>query len=490
MVPPGAVPQSTVAPGTVPPGAVPPGAVPPGAVPPGASLPTASPSATARDSHARRQRRPSGRRALFTSLGAALALAGVGVAATAWNGWTRTGGGTPESPQPAASRSAAPVLPAGWRPWQMSLRQESLRAATADLDSGCLARGPALYCGGESFAVSRLDAATGKVTWRFPSKEDSSAPLLVGNERVIVNDFEGPDWSTDKRQWVTGLDTKDGSVRWTHSVATGSKPVATGNLVVTESVDERNLIAMNTSDGDEAWRWALPTGHYCNPWVENGVLYAFCYGNTAASYEGTLWRLDTADGTAGELGPVAPYVRPVGVDGNALILAEYAVAADGTKGRYTKLRRMNTDTGKTGTVPLPDGTSAAHEDTLRVAGGTLYVARANGTVTAVSARTGTARWRRETGVEHLSAPVLSKKYGALYFVNQYGRLLALGTDNGRRVWQAPARDGVEARSARTTASSSQVLLVDDAIVGLVDGQTFSVSPSAPRARPSTAATAS
>ncbi|MDX3853395.1 serine/threonine-protein kinase [Streptomyces sp. AK02-01A] len=430
-----------------------------------------------------RRRRPD-RRTLFVSLSVALALTGLGVTAVAWSG--RTQAGADASPESAAPHSPDPALPDGWRPWQTTLRQESLSAGNTGFDSGCVAAGQALYCGGEGFRASRLDSATGKAEWRVSSEADSSVPLLVRDETVVVNDFEGPAWSDDNRQWVTGLAAKDGKTRWTHSVAMGSAPVAFGERIVVLSLDERSLIAMNATDGAEAWRWQLPPDDSCEPWVGDGVLYAFCYPSAANSYQGTLWRFDQADGAARKLGQVPLYARPAGVDGDSLVLAEYETDATGSPGPYTKLRRVHTDSGKSSAVPLPDGTSAALEDTLRVFDGTLYVVRANGTVTALSARTGTSRWRRATEVERLSAPVLSEKYGALYFVNGYGRLLALRASDGEKLWQTPVRSGAEARSTRT--ASSQVALADDAIVGLADGLAFSVSPSAPGARPTTGAT--
>ncbi|MFI9584315.1 hypothetical protein ACIHCQ_21305 [Streptomyces sp. NPDC052236] len=62
-------------------------------------------------------------------------------------------------------------------------------------------------------------------------------------------------------------------------------------------------------------------------------------------------------------------------------------------------------------------------------------------------------------MENLSAPVLSEKYRALYFVNGYRRLLALDTTAGNEVWQAPTR---EYARPQAEAGPPQVYLKSDA----------------------------
>ncbi|MFD3520103.1 PQQ-binding-like beta-propeller repeat protein [Streptomyces sp. NPDC058653] len=423
------------------------------------------------------ERRP-GRRGLLLSVGTVLVLAGLGATAAAWSGWGEqdTGGKVKGADGPD------PQLPDGWGPWQTTVGQKSEATGNTAFRGGCAVDGEALYCGGEGLLASRLNSSTGKAAWRVPSTSDSAVPLLVRKGTVVVNDFVGPDWSTEERQWVTGLATGDGKVRWTHSVAMDSQPVAVGELIVTVSVDERNLLAMNASDGEEAWRWALPPDQYCGPWVADDAVLAFCRRNASDSDKGTLWRIDPADGTARELGPVPVGARPAGMDGETLVLVEHEGGATGTAGPYTGVRRVNTENGRSEGVSLPDAASGAREDLVRVVDGTLYVVRANGTVTALSARTGEQRWRRGTEMEGPSVPVLSEKYGALYFVDRHGRLLALRADDGKKLWQAPARDGAGDRSA-LGGPPSPVVLVDDALTGLVGRVAFSVDPSDPAAQP-------
>lgn len=423
------------------------------------------------------RRRLPGRRGLLISLSVGLVLAGLGVA-VAVAGWPgRTGAGA----EPAGSGSpAAPTLPDGWLPWQTTLRTQTPLSGPSDSDSGCLGSGKAFYCGGEGFTAARLDAATGKTAWRFSAGVESSAPVMVRDGVVVVNDLEGPDWSTDKRQWVTGLGTDSGEPRWTHSVASGSDPVAFGGWVVVRSLDDRSLIAMNADDGTEAWRFSIPAGDSCVPWTGDDVLYAFCSPANAQSDQRTLWRFAPSNGAARKVGVVPSYALPAGVDGDELVLLEYPVDATGDPGAYSSVLRVDTATGKTRRMALPKQGRVTQDDAVRLIGGTLYLVRADGMVTAVSARTGEEQWRRATGVEDLSAPVLSKKYRALYFVNDSGRLLALEKTAGEEIWRAPARKGARGPA---DAGPPQVYLNNDAIVALTGGTAFSVSPLEPNQTP-------
>jgi outer membrane protein assembly factor BamB len=439
----------------------------------------AEPVATARDGESGAKavpRRLSGRRVLLTSLTVGLALAGLGVAVATWPDGTDAGAGAGATAEPTASPSLVPSLPKGWRPWQTTPETQTSLSGSGDYSSGCLVSGEALYCGGEGFTAARLNAATGKIGWRFSAGIEFSAPVVVRDKVVVVNDLKGPAWSAEQRQWVTGLSTNGGAVRWTHSVAEGSRAVAFGKWVVTHSLDERKLIAMNADDGKEAWRFQIPAGDYCNPWAGGDVLYALCFPVDGNSDQGTLWRFGPSNGDAREVGVIPLHTQPAGVDGDELVLLEYPLDAKGEPGAYASALRVHTTTGKTRRVALPKQGRVTQEDGARLIGETVYLVRDDGMVTAVSARTGAVRWRRDTGVENMSAPVLSEKYGALYFVNEYGRLLALGKAEGNEMWRAPAREG--ARPV-PEAGPPQVYLNGDAVVAHSGGLTFSVSPLKP-----------
>ncbi|MGW4228234.1 outer membrane protein assembly factor BamB family protein [Streptomyces sp. NPDC004980] len=289
--------------------------------------------------------------------------------------------------------------------------------------------------------------------------------------------MKGPVWSIEPHQWVTGLGADSAEVAWTHSVADGSRPVPFGKWVVALSVNGLHLVAMNADDGEEAWRFSVPAGERCTPWTGGGALYARCFPADDPSVGGRLRRI-APGGEANEIGDVPSQALPVGVDGDELVLLEYPVDAQDEPGAYTSALRIHTTTGESRRVALPKQGPVTQDDRTALIGETLYLVRSDGTVTAVSARTGSVRWRRGTEVEGLSAPVLSEKYGALYFVNGHGRLPALGKADGDTLWKTPPREGA---NIRPDAGPPTVHLKADAIVAHTGGLTFSVSPVEPNA---------
>ncbi|MFI1223171.1 MULTISPECIES: protein kinase domain-containing protein [unclassified Streptomyces] len=416
-----------------------------------------------------------GRRVLPAALAVAVAAAGLTAAVI-----LRPGGGGGEDgagAKPSTSRAPAPVLPEGWRPWLNTMRTQTPMDGGGDGDSGCLAPRDALYCGGRGYTAARLDAATGKTEWRFSAGIESSVPVMVRDGVVVVNDMKGPSWSTEVRQWVTGLSADSAEVEWTHSIADGSRPVPFGKWVVALSVNSRHFVAMNADDGVEAWRFTIPEGDHCLPWSGGGALYARCFPVDDPTVEGELWQIGPA-GEGRAVAAVPSHANPVGVDGDELVLLEHSVDAQDEPGDYTSALRIHTTTGKSRRVPLPEQGRVTPDGRAPLIGQTLYLVRDDGTVTAVSARTGKVRWRRDTEVEGLSAPVLSEKYGALYLVNGHGRLLALGKADGRILWKTPSREGA---SLQQDAGPPTVRLKGDAIVAHAGGLTFSVSPLEPNA---------
>lgn len=417
------------------------------------------------------RRRLRRRRVLVSvSCGVALALAGLGAAVMYGPG--NKDGKTGSS---AADSAVAADLPDGWKPWQTTLRGGDRMEESGESGSGCLVSGSQLYCGSEGVTAARLDAATGRTRWSFSADIESTVPLTVRNGVVVVNDRKGPAWSSDDRRWVTGLTAEDATVGWTHSIGTGAEPVGFGDWVVAPALDGRSLIAMNVDDGEEAWRFSVPAGETCAPWAGDGALFALCRAEGAGSEDGTLWRFDPSTGDAREVGPIPGQTQPVGVEGDELVLLEHPVDAEGEPDAYSAVLRVSTTTGATSRLELPREDRARGRDGVRLAAGTLYLVSPDGVVTAVSSRTAAQRWRRDTGIPGLSAPVLSEKYGALYFADRRGRLLALKETDGGELWRAPARKGTKPGTA------PRVYLLDDAVVALAGGVVFSVGPLGPEA---------
>ncbi|CAM5729437.1 Serine/threonine protein kinase OS=Streptomyces antimycoticus OX=68175 GN=SSPO_049640 PE=4 SV=1 [Streptomyces antimycoticus] len=84
--------------------------------------------------------------------------------------------------------------------------------------------------------------------------------------------------------------------------------------------------------------------------------------------------------------------------------------------------------------------------------------------------------------ESLSAPVLSRRYGQLYFSNRFGRLLALNVDDGTEAWRTAALDNPG--TAAQDTEPRVVLVQGTPMRGDGRGRRrFSVRPDRPSARP-------
>jgi outer membrane protein assembly factor BamB len=108
--------------------------------------------------------------------------------------------------------------------------------------------------------------------------------------------------------------------------------------------------------------------------------------------------------------------------------------------------------------------------------GAVYFTGTNGTVTAVSAADGRQLWQRATGLESLSAPVLSTAYGRLYFATRIGSVVALDRGTGAELWHTTALDSTGAGTDDGTDWPARLLLIKDEIVATAGLAAFSVNP--------------
>src|SRR4051812_22514636 len=402
-----------------------------------------------RDRRGRRLTRP------LTAVGTAFAVTALSLAAVNAFGGDET----------AAART--PSLPAGWQPWQTTLRLGSVPDTAMDSGPpGCVPERTVLYCGGEGFTVAKVDAATGRVIWRYGDSVQNTMPYGVRDGVVYVaeqtqGEFRTAalDAATGKRRWVRD---SDGSV------------VFSGGLL-TSTNDIQGVIAYDTS-GKELWQ--SPKAAFCAPLSLAGVPYAEC---TITGQTTTLLRLDPANGTARRLAALPIGSKGIGQSGGAPVYAQPAAAAnqDGeieSERRYTTLLRVDPRTGAVRPVPLYRTLRGA--PTL-LGDGVVVFAQTNGTVTAVSADDGNQLWQRSTGMEGLSQPVLSAMYERIYISNRIGRVVALDLSTGKELWRTSAVD-ILGDASQDWAPS--VVLVRDEIVAMAGNTLSSVGPNGPTAR--------
>ncbi|MFF0095501.1 PQQ-binding-like beta-propeller repeat protein [Streptomyces canus] len=403
----------------------------------------------------RRERRGRRLTRLLTAVGTTLAVTALSLAAV------NAFGGD----EPTAART--PSLPAGWQPWQTTLRLGSVPDTAMDSGPpGCVPERTVLYCGGEGFTVAKVDAATGRVIWRSGDSVQNAMPYGVRNGVVYVAEQTQGEFRT------AALDTATGKRRWVRD--SDGSVVFNGGLL-TSTGDIQGLIAYDTS-GKELWQ--SPKAAFCAPLSLAGVPYAEC---ALAGRTTTLLRLDPADGTARRLAALPIGSQVIGQSGGAPVYAQPAAAAnqDGeieSERRYTTLLRVDPRTGAVRPVPLSRTLRGA--PTL-LGDDVVVFAQTNGSVTAVSADDGKQLWQRSTGMEGLSQPVLSATYERIYFANRIGRVVALDLNTGTELWRTSAVD-ILGDASQDWAPS--VVLVRDEIVAMAGNTLSSVGPNGPTAQ--------
>ncbi|GAA3787274.1 serine/threonine-protein kinase [Streptomyces coacervatus] len=423
-------------------------------------------------------RRGGGRtRRILIGIGAALAVSAAGILTMHMVASPVPADGSP-AVHASATGTPAAGLPAGWKPWRASLRTEKKGDPLDYLESGCLPSGStAVYCGGTGFTVTRLDAASGRVEWRYGISPETSRPIGVRDGRVYA--YRKPD-STETyiTRRLVALDARTGTELWSRPVSEDEPAVLFSGGIL--AMDE-NKTAFVAYDKTGRRLWSAPakssSGTYCTPVVFNGAPYGLCAdGDDPNSGSNSLLRLDPVKGTAQEIAQLPVNVQALGVaNGRPLLLVpdpkKYQSTPDGDR-PYSALLRVDPGTGKFRRLPLQTGTRG----TAALVGSVVYLVRPDGTVTAVRGSDGTRLWQRTTDVENLSTPVLSVKYDSLYLSNEYGRLLALNRATGAVRWRTAAIADPGESASETTP---YVLQVKDAIVAVAGDTAFSVRPDRP-----------
>jgi outer membrane protein assembly factor BamB/predicted Ser/Thr protein kinase len=422
------------------------------------------------------QRRRPGR--LVLAAGAVMAVIAAGVTAYHFT-WDRQTGKTTA----AADVSTAPSLPAGWRSWRTSLtrtvKDESTAVNVDTVDSGCVADGASVYCAGTGFTVARIDAATGRVRWRFgDNSQAAERPLGVRGGLLYVSVPPDED-AVYAAQRLVALDTATGKEVWTRTVDAGHPATlfSGGVLAIRDGANE--FVAFDAATGKDLWRTPAKSsrGNDCSPLVLAGGSYGLCTDEDDPFHgKAGFLRLDPTDGTPRELDPLPITAQPVGSTAGRPLFAvlESQNAADNRlDASYSALLTVDPHTGSLTRVSLKSTAQGAPH----LIDGTVYFVRPDGTVTAVNPTSGNRIWQKSTQLENLSAPTRSATYDTLYFANHYGRLLALDRATGATRWITDKLDDPGSSAEQRLPS---IVLVQDAIVAVAGDTAFSVRPDQPR----------
>ncbi|RPK36170.1 serine/threonine-protein kinase [Streptomyces sp. NBC_01260] len=398
-------------------------------------------------------------------LAAAVAVAAIGGGAAA----LKAGGFGGNSEGDKGNSVAAPgaALPNGFEPWR-----KTVRGGREDIpdELRCVARGDALFCGGGSVVATRIRALDGSRVWTAKSPGVPVQGMhLVGatDDTVLGYRFAAEDAPQDPPSEVVAIDANSGRELW--SVPSGAQSTAVtgrtqdavvvGSAVVTVDAYNSRFEARDAHRGDVTWTTPFPAGTQCAPVSEGPQLFAMCATNTEVDAlevrHPTLYTVDRASGKLGRPIAVDGPAVPMGFANGRLVLLQGHMEGTALAG-YDGVARVDPASRKVTYSRLAE----TYAGTPGMAGGTVYVSRQTGLVTALDPATGRKKWSRQTGVEGASGPVAGAE--ALYFSSATGRVVALSPHDGKPLWttdpQADGLTGEEGASPRVTVAGRAVIV--------------------------------
>ena len=266
-----------------------------------------------------------------------------------------------------------------------------------------VAGGPA---GPRGNQVRALDAASGRLAWRHTGS--GVIGQVAATEQAVY-------LATDP---VSAVQASDGSVLWTSPHTALYGPVESDGTVY---VAEGTLYALRARDGH--LRWQYPADVTSHPVVAGGMLYTL--GVRGGSTRTVLHAIRTADG-AHQWDTPAPPGGVLATDGQVICAVEGEEV--GEPGRLWVWRASDGQ-------PLWHGRTGTDYGAPAISDGVLYVVRADGTLIAYRATSGTPLWTAPSTVG--ITPAVSA--GVVYASDGFGRLVARRAADGKLAWTVPHR---------------------------------------------------
>ncbi|WP_330350043.1 serine/threonine-protein kinase [Streptomyces sp. NBC_00582] len=430
------------------------------------------------------------------------AIGTVGALALGTLGYMWYGPGFPDDAPPVSSASSRPsatsaasgraALPAGWKPWQTTVRADAERglrkapdtkeAATAPF---CAMDGGALYCGGSALLPERIDGATGGTVWRADIAPAGVSPDLyvtsvfgVHDGVVLVELIVDREDGGTQVQAVLGLDSDTGETLWsrnTHKDGLGS--VSADGLALMEEGDGRSLTARSASDGAQRWKLSLPTGYSCTPTSLADRLYVECATQAENSDDSQVLVVDPTDGSTERVTSLNANDTLVGALDGQLVFVESVDEGPFVDGdvTYRRILRVDPADGKREVTAL----TGTFKGTVVMRHDTLWFVTLGGRVSAVDPATGIRKWESGTDLESPGDVTVDDEGSTVYLATTSGRTAALDAAKGTPLWQSDAR-------AEVLASGLQpAVLVNKGAVVVVtaDGTVFTLDPADPDRTP-------
>jgi outer membrane protein assembly factor BamB len=355
----------------------------------------------------------------------------------------------------ACSKDKAIDQPAKLTPLAATLRVERVWSASVDdkhavplrLGLGLSVDDGRAYAAGHKGEVVAFEVGSGRVAWRTRIKAPLSGGTAVGGGLVLIGSSDGQ---------LFALDEASGNRRWSVRVS--------GEVLSPASISER-LIALRTVDG-KLHALSPADGHEL--WVQQQQVPRLSLRGTARPViagdvvlcgfdNGKVMAVNSGDGSVQWEATIAPphgrteLERLVDID-TAVRVAGQDVYTVGFQGKVAMLALDN------GQIWWSHDASSYRNLTLDA--DDLYMATADGEITALRTRTGAELWRQKALLHRgLSAPAAMDEVNALVMADFQGYVHWL--DKATGTLAARASSGKVRVSTTPVVVGNMVLVVND-----------------------------
>lgn len=273
-----------------------------------------------------------------------------------------------------------------------------------------------------------------------------SGALKLANGDIVVGDVGGN---------LYGVDLKQGVIKWRYTLSSAliGQPVSLGDDFVIQT--SNNQIYRFTTDGKKVWSFSGLLGGLAMHLSPSPVVYkARIYASLS---NGDVVAMKAADG--GFL-----WKRQTVLSNDAAVLSELKVpVASPTvipaaqSGGSEDMLAVPVFQGKLIFISLQDGSTLRTRDlSLKASplliGSTLFVADADGAVSALDAANGATLWKKQLSDGELTGPVLVG--GLLWFADDHGRVYRMEQDG-----RVAGRIELDGRIDRTPVAAGNGVLV-------------------------------
>lgn len=307
-----------------------------------------------------------------------------------------------------------------------------------------------VYIGNDAGNLFALDAATGKLKWKYASGYYLESSLTVANGLVYA-----ANGGVGGENNVFAVDTGTGVLKWNFRVPGGvinsSPDFSNGNIYI-GSFDE-NLYCINAITGQLNWKFKTDSAIYSSPTVANGVVYVGCDDNN-------LYAIDASTGSLKWKFSAGIYGG--GVQSSPAVANGVVYVGCNTGNVYA----LNAATGAEIWAFSTD-LDNIFASSPTVVNGVVYIGSTESKLYAIDANSGTLLWSFLMGNQTQSSPIVSN--GVVYIGCEDGYFYAVNAVQGTLKWMtAVGSDQVASGTSPTVFGGMVYVGCDDGDVYAMD----------------------